>query len=742
MADTIATREFIERTLDERVGVINTRLQNISGSTAENTADLLSAISSDINETFSRMAQEGITVESNVTSNLKTALVRTINKIAEESAGSGGGGGGTVTPPAEEEPVNLLKAPFTLTEDMTSDGYGEAMELLDYSFGFEIGKYYIAKGTYGENNTPFELPAMVINMEGMIMFYGISAEEDFGVVVYDKFAFDEDSGAPVPSDTNSVAMLFADVSKYPTPITVDSISLMNRNSNCLNDIQVPNDSITTTYWHYQDDGIDAYCPIVLANIPTDKTVADGTIKAVTLKVGDRTLVCDGLMLGKIEAEVGGYTEDGLEFNSFFETEMGGGALTLIKGYRANYYTMNEETGDFDYELIKDDSCMCIVGYFTFMDAIAQEEVKDIVYYRPTILEALSVSDKVVEEAVDVFVSGNQSPEYADFNFFDLTKVDRIRDYAFSGFSFSNKDTRDIYVPENINYVGEYAFTGISAGYIEFDENCMQDHYNGTLLRFDDANFYNIKLRSKDWASFKNARQSSSEPIYMASPASISEGMFQGARLFSVNSENQGEWIFNNDDTPYLNIREKAFAISVGGPNTATLTFNYPSVTSLYLNNPHFNFNKVTINVPNCIENSSFFRIDELSLKEFTINTSDERGHLGYFEVGGGDGLEKLVVPHYGVQFARHNYNRSTLKYLDVYRIEMVFNEDGNALGAFSNLETLILRSAMYDLDKYLTSDSNIMLGVTPVYVSDQNLDFYRTEYAHTAIVFKGISELV
>ena len=171
MADTIATREFIERTLDERVGVINTRLQDISGSTAENTADLLSAISSDINETFSRMAQEGVTVESNVTSNLKTALVKTINKIAEESAGSGGGGGGTVTPPVEEEElVNLLRAPLTLTEDMVSEGYGESMEPLDYAFNFEVGKYYIAKGTCGENNIPFEIPSMIINMEGMVMF--------------------------------------------------------------------------------------------------------------------------------------------------------------------------------------------------------------------------------------------------------------------------------------------------------------------------------------------------------------------------------------------------------------------------------------------------------------------------------------------------------------------------------------------------------------------------------------------
>lgn len=739
MADTIATREFIERTLDERVGVINTRLQDISGSTAENTADLLSAVSSDVNETFSRMEQEGITVESRTTADLKTALVRTINKVAEESAGSGGG---TVTPPAEEEePVNLLQAPITLTEDMTSEGSGELMEPLDYSFDFEIGKYYIAKGTYGENNTPFELPSMAINMEGMLMFYGISSDEKFAIIVYDKFTFDEEYN-PVPSDTNSVLMISTSDGAYPAPITVDSISLMRRNSNCLNDIHIPNDSVTTTYTHYQEDGVDAYLPVIVANIPVDKTVVDGSIKAVALKVGDRILACDGAMLGEIETSVGDYTEDGLEFVASFETEMGAGTLTLIKGYRTNYDAFNEETGDFDYEIVKDATCMSVVGYFSFMDAVTQEEVKDIVFYRPTIVEALDVSDKIVGEAMDVFISGNRSPEYADFDFFDLTKVRVIREYAFSGLSFSNKDTRDIYVPENIDYVNDHAFTGISAGNIEFDENCMQNQSSGTCLSFDNANFYNIKFRSKDWASFKNARQSLSEPIYMASPSSFGNGMFEQAVLFSVNSENQGEWIFNNAVDTYLNIGEKAFAISAGWPNTATLTLNYPNVTNLYLSNPYFNFNKVTINVPNCTSYSGFYRVEELNLKELTINISDEISFPGSFYVGGGDGLEKLVAPNFIVSFERHNSNRTNLKYLDVHSIGMVFNEDGNALGAFSNLETLILRSTIYDLDKYLSDDSAIMQGNTPVYVRDQDLEFYGTQYTHTSIVFRGISELV
>lgn len=737
MADTIATREFIERTLDERVGVINTRLQDISGSTAENTADLLSAVSSDVNETFSRMEQEGITVESRTTADLKNALVRTINKVAEESAGSGGGGG-TVTPPAEEEPVNLLQAPVTMTADMTSEGSGELMETLNYSFGFEIGKYYTLKGTYGENNTPFEFSSMVFDMEGMTMFYGMDKEESLVVVIYDKIAMDEETGDPTPSDTNSTVIISANVDMYPAPITVNSIALAVRKADCLNDIVVEDSDVTVNYVHYVDEseGIDAYMPLVCANLPIDPTFTEGTISGVALKVGGRALAAN-TAFGTLKIGVGiGFTENALEAAGFFGNATGSGTLGLIKGHRINYFIFDETTGDMDYELVEDENSMAVIGYFEFVDATTEEPVTDIVFYRPTLSEALSVSDKIIDAATYVFIAGSGSVDYEP-RFFDLTRVNRLRNYAFAGFYFKE----DLYIPENIEYVDDYALADISAHNIEFDENCMQNQSSGTTLHLDDASFDNIKFRAKDCASFKNAHQNGTNPIYMASPGSFTRDMFRNAVLFSVNSENKDEWIFNNDVETYLNIGENAFAISTGYPNTATLTLNYPNVTNLYLSNPYFNFNKVTINVPNCTQYSGFYRVEELNLKELTINISDEISFPGSFYVGGGDGLEKLVAPHFIVKFERHNSNRTSLKYLDVHSIGMVFNEDGNALGAFSNLETLILRSTIYDLDKYLSNDSAIMLGNTPVYVRDQDLNFYSTQYTDTSIVFRSISEL-
>lgn len=684
------------------------------------TQELLDKLKANITSIYDKLESKGVQVEGN--RNLDNLV------LAIDNVGTGGG-------TTEEEPVNLLQAPITMTEDMTSDGFGELMAPLNYSFGFEIGKFYIAKGTYGENNTPFELSAIIVDMQGMTMFYGIDKEEVFAVIIYDKIAIDEETGDPTPSDTNSVLMISADVDKYPAPITVDSISLMSRSANCLNDIQVPNDSITTTYFHYQEEDIDAYVPIISANIPVDETVLDGTIKSLALKMGDRTLICDGRLSGEIETIVGEYTDDGLEFVALFETEMGAGALTLIKGYRANYYTMNEETGDFDYEFIKDDTCMCVVGYFMFMDAITQEEVKDIVYYRPTILEALSVSDKIVEEAMEVFVSGNQSPGSADFDFFDLTKVNKIRNYALSGFSFS-----DIYIPENIEYVGGYALAGISAQNIEFDENCMQSQSDVTL-HLDDATFDNIKFRSQDCASFKNAYQRSSNPIYMASPSSFVSDMFKGANLYSVNSENAYTWVFSNETTTFLGIWDGAFGINHANSSAYySLELNYPAVTNLQIiGDPQFNFDKVVINCPNAAD-ITHFKLSSERLKEFTVILAETASmQSNSIEVSAGTGLTKIVAPQYRLHF--RNTSNSFFEYLDVGEISSaMFTAEGLA-SAPINPQTLILRGWTYNLDKYLASDSNIMLGNTPVYVSDQTLEWYGTQYAHTNIVFRSISEL-